>query len=117
VTSEQDSLMFRAFADGRRLRILHLLREREMCVADLVEILQLPQSTVSRQLGILRGAGLITGREDGVWRHYALAASSSALHEHLVDCLGRCFEHVPELQSDADRARKVRAAGGCCPKS
>ena len=51
--------MFRAFADVRRLRILHLLREREMCVADLVEVLGLPQSTVSRQLGILRDAGLI----------------------------------------------------------
>jgi len=57
VTARPDDLMFRAFADERRLRILHLLRRRETCVADLVEILGLPQSTVSRQLGILRERG------------------------------------------------------------
>ncbi len=76
-----------------------------------------PQSTVSRQLGILRDAGLITWREDGIWRHYALTAPSSELHGHLVECLGRCFKHVPELQTDAKRARQVNDAGGCCPKS
>ena len=108
--------MFRAFADVRRLRILHLLKEREMCVGDLVEVLGLPQSTVSRQLGILREAGLVTGREEGIWRHYALAPTSSCLHEHLVDCLGRCFAHVPELRADTEAATRVQRAGGCCPR-
>jgi ArsR family transcriptional regulator len=115
VTTRPDDLMFRAFADERRLRILHLLRRRETCVADLVEILGLPQSTVSRQLGILREAGLVSFREDGLWRHYALTVPAGALHEHLVDCLGRCFAHVPELREDASRAEALHAAGGCCP--
>lgn len=108
--------MFRAFADERRLRILHLLRRGEMCVADLVEVLGIPQSTVSRQLGILRDAGLVSSREDGLWRHYALTEPETPLHEHLVDCLGRCFTHVPDLRLDAERAGKIQAAGGCCPK-
>ena len=113
--TRQDDLMFRAFADERRLRMLHLLRECEMCVADLVAVLALPQSTVSRQLGILREARLITYREDGLWRHYALAEPMSPLHVHLLDCLGRCFAHVPELRNDAARASDVRETGGCCP--
>ena len=113
--TRRDDLMFRAFADERRLRILHLLREREMCVADLVAVLALPQSTVSRQLGILREAELILFREDGLWRHYALTESTSPLHVHLLDCLGRCFAHVPELRNDEARAGDVREAGGCCP--
>jgi ArsR family transcriptional regulator len=115
VKTRPDDLLFRAFADERRLRILHLLRAGEMCVADLVQILDLPQSTVSRQLGILREAGLIGYREEGPWRHYALVPPAGPLHEHLVECLGRCFAHVPELQDDARRATEVTAAGGCCP--
>jgi len=116
VTARPDDLMFRAFADERRLRILHLLRRRETCVADLVEILGLPQSTVSRQLGILREAGLVSYREEGLWRHYAMTAPAGALHEHLVECLGSCFAHVPELREDATRAEALHAAGGCCPE-
>jgi len=112
---DRDDLMFRAFADRRRLRILHLLQGGEMCVADIVSILGLPQSTVSRQLGLLREAGLVTSREDGLWRHYALAAAGTPLHAHLVACLGRCFAHVPELERDGERAAAVRAGGGCCP--
>lgn len=115
MSTRPDDLLFRAFADERRLRILHLLRRRETCVADLVEILGLPQSTVSRQLGILREAGLVAYREDGQWRHYALNAPVGPLHAHLVDCLGRCFGHVPELREDGARAEALHAAGGCCP--
>ncbi len=115
MTMRPDDLMFRAFADERRLRILHLLRGGQTCVADLVDILDLPQSTVSRQLGILREAGLVACREEGLWRHYRLVEPAGPLHEHLVDCLGRCFSHVPGLQDDAARADAVRASGGCCP--
>lgn len=114
---DRDGLLFRAFADRRRLRILHLLHGGEMCVADLVEVLGLPQSTVSRQLGLLRDAGLVASREDGLWRHYALAAAETPLHAHLVACLGRCFDHVPELKRDEAHAAAVRAGGGCCPGS
>lgn len=110
-----DDLLFRAFADRRRLRILHLLREGEACVGDLVAILDLPQSTVSRQLGLLRKAGLVAVREDGLWHHYALSPPGTPLHDHLLACLGRCFTHVPELKRDARRAAAVRADGGCCP--
>lgn len=113
--TQPDNLMFRAFADERRLRILHLLREQEMCVGDLVEVLDLPQSTVSRQLGILREAGLVGYREDGLWRHYVLVTPAGPLHEHLIESLGRCFAHVPELANDRARATEVRTSGGCCP--
>ena len=113
--SQRDNLLFRAFADERRLRILHLLREEEMCVADLVDVLALPQSTVSRQLGLLREAGLVSYREDGLWRHYALVTPASPLHEHLIGSLGRCFAHIPELAEDAHRAAALRISGGCCP--
>ena len=108
-------LMFRAFSDPIRLRILHLIQEGELCVCDLVEILRLPQPTVSRHLSYLRKAGLVNVRQQRSWNFYALAPGRSTFHKKLLECLGTCFRDVPELTSDVDRARRVRARGGCCP--
>jgi ArsR family transcriptional regulator len=108
-------MMFRAFSDPIRLRVLHLVREQELCVGDLVEILQLPQPTVSRHLSYLRKAGLVETREERSWNFYRLAPARTALHQRLVDCLGSCFKDVPELSADAKRARQVKQRGGCCP--
>jgi ArsR family transcriptional regulator len=108
-------LMFRAFSDPIRLRILHLLQPSELCVCDLVEILKLPQPTVSRHLAYLRKAGLIKAREQRSWNFYTLVPARTTFHKKLLDCLGTCFKDVPELGVDSARARTVRAKGGCCP--
>jgi ArsR family transcriptional regulator, arsenate/arsenite/antimonite-responsive transcriptional repressor len=108
-------LMFRAFSDRNRLRILHLLKEGEMCVGDIVDVLEAPQPRVSRHLAYLRRAGLVVARKEGVWNFYSLAPSESQFHKKLLDCLGNCFGDVPEIKADAARAGKVRRAGGCCP--
>ena len=52
-------LMFRAFSDPTRLRILGLLRGGERCVCELVDILRCPQPKASRHLAYLRKAGLV----------------------------------------------------------
>jgi len=108
-------LMFRACSDPTRLRILALLRDGELCVCDLVEVLQLPQPTVSRHLSYLRRAGLVRAREERSWNFYALSAGESAVHRKLLECLRACHEVVPELVSDGKRASDLRAQGGCCP--
>jgi ArsR family transcriptional regulator len=107
--------MFRAFADPTRLRILHLVQRRELCVGDIVDVLRLPQPTVSRHLAYLRAAGLVTGRKDGLWVFYSLATVESDFQARLLACLGSCFEDVPEIARDAARAAAIRRSGGCCP--
>ncbi len=107
--------MFRAFSDRTRLRILHLLQGGELCVGDIVEILQAPQPRVSRHLAYLRKAGLVTVRKSGLWSHYSLARAKTPFHRKLLECLAKCFGEVPELQSDGARAAKIRKSGGCCP--
>jgi ArsR family transcriptional regulator, arsenate/arsenite/antimonite-responsive transcriptional repressor len=107
---------FRAFSDPKRLRILHLLQTGEMCVADLVEITQVPQPTASRHLAYLRRTGLVTTRKKGTWTYYALAPALSPFHDKLLECLAQCFDEVPEFKADARRAARLRKAGGCCPK-
>src|SRR6187402_3510402 len=96
-------VMFRAFSDRTRLRILHLLRGGELCVCDLVEVLGVPQPKASRHLAYLRKAGLVVVRREGLWMHYSLAPAKGAFHESLLNCLSCCFQAVPELKRDAAR--------------
>ena len=110
-------LMFRAFSDRTRLRILHVLQGGELCVGDIVEVLRAPQPRVSRHLAYLRKANLVLVRKSGLWSHYSLAPAEALFHRKLLECLAKCFGQVPELQADSARAAKIRKSGGCCPKS
>ncbi len=58
--------------DMTRLRLLRLLRGRELCVCELVDTLRMPQYAVSRHLRALRMLGLVAVRRDGRWMHYRL---------------------------------------------
>jgi ArsR family transcriptional regulator len=109
--------MFRAFSDRTRLRILHVLRGGELCVGDIIESLRAPQPRISRHLAYLRKAGLVAVRKSGLWSHYSLASAKTPFHRKLLECLGKCFAEVPELQADSARAARVRKSGGCCPSS
>jgi ArsR family transcriptional regulator, arsenate/arsenite/antimonite-responsive transcriptional repressor len=110
-------LMFRAFSDRTRLRILHVLQGGELCVGDIVAILQAPQPRISRHLAYLRKANLVLVRKSGLWSHYRLAPAQTPFHRKLLECLAKCFGEVPEVQADSARAAKVKKSGGCCPKS
>jgi len=110
-------LMFRAFSDRTRLRILCLLDKREFCVGDIVEVLQAPQPRISRHLAYLRKAGLVTVRKAGLWSYYSLAPARTAFHKKLLSCLGNCFAEVPQIQADQARAAEIKNSGGCCPPS
>ena len=107
-------IKFRAFSDQTRLRILHVLKSGELCVNDLVDIIDVPQPTASRHLAYLRRAGLVTTRKKGQWIFYALAPAESTFHKKLLQCLAGCFDEVPDIQADARRAAKVKKTGGCC---
>jgi ArsR family transcriptional regulator len=97
--------MFRAFSDRTRLRILNLLLRGELCVCDIVSTLEVPQPTASRHLAYLRRAGLVQSRRDGLWMHYKLTPARTAFHKKLLDCLGCCFQDVPQLAKDAKRLK------------
>lgn len=112
--SDNVNLKFRAFSDPIRLRILHLLRKGEICVGDLVRILDVPQPTASRHLGYLRDAELVVVRKEGRWAFYSLAEVTNSFHKSLLDCLGTCFIEVPELMEDAERLKELRESGEAC---
>lgn len=113
--SNSVDLMFRAFSDRTRLRILCLLHEREVCVGDIVDVLEVPQPKISRHLAYLRKAGLATVRKVGLWCYYSLAPAQTAFHSKLLSCLNNCFSEVPQIQLDLARVAEIKDTGGCCP--
>jgi len=64
--------VFRALSDETRIRILKVLLERECCVCEIMQALDISQSRASRNLGILEGAGFVKCRRDGLWIVYSI---------------------------------------------
>lgn len=105
--------VFRALCDRTRLRILNLLRSGELCVCDLVAVLDVPQPTASRHLAYLRKAGLVTARKEGLWHYYRLMPASTTFHERLLECVEAAVAIAPELEADVEQLRFGQRRG-CC---
>jgi DNA-binding transcriptional ArsR family regulator len=63
----------KALAEENRLRILLALEVEELCVCQIIELLELAPSTVSKHMSVLRQARLVDSRKDGRWTYYRLA--------------------------------------------
>ena len=72
---EMESL-FLALSDKTRLRILVIMRDREVAVGEFTDLLGESQPKVSRHLAYLRSAGLVSTRRDGKWIYYHIAEPS-----------------------------------------
>ena len=103
--------LFRALGDETRLRIVALLAHGELCVCHLETALELPQPTVSRQLGILRAAGIVDARRDGSWMYYALAPQDHASVEAMLGTLAKTFGAERAIRADHAKLRK--SCGPC----
>jgi len=62
----------KALSDENRVRTLMFLRDGELCVCQLIEMLGLAPSTVSKHMALLHGAGLVEARKEGRWMFYRL---------------------------------------------
>ena len=89
-TLEQIADLFKGFADPTRVRILSLLVQRELCVGDIAEAVELTQSAVSHQLRTLKQMHLIKYRREGKNLWYSLA------DDHVRTILQMGLEHVQE---------------------
>jgi len=67
----------KALADENRLKALIALRDRELCVCQIIEFLGLAGSTVSKHMSILKQAGLVKTRKQGRWIYYGLAGRNA----------------------------------------
>jgi ArsR family transcriptional regulator, arsenate/arsenite/antimonite-responsive transcriptional repressor len=106
--------VFKALGDETRLRILNLLVEREVCVCDIVDILKLGQSKVSRHLTVLRHAGLVDCRRDGMWVFYRLAVARDGLHSQIRDWLTAMRHQITDCQRDLQRLGELAEPSQRC---
>jgi ArsR family transcriptional regulator, arsenate/arsenite/antimonite-responsive transcriptional repressor len=103
--------LFKALADGTRLRILGLLLAGEVCVCDIQDSLKSPQSKVSRHLAYLRRARLVETRREGLWIHYRLGTLPDPVLAAIVDAVRHALTHTDVVRRDGARLQKRT---GCC---
>lgn len=104
---------YKALGEPIRLRILALLAREELCVCALVEVLSLPQSTVSRHLALLKAAGWVCDRRQGVWMYYRLAGAGDFLPATVQQEIIAHLAGLPEASRDQKRlARFLQQQGG-----
>ena len=89
-TMEQIAELFKGFADPTRVHILSLLQQRELCVTDIAEAVEVSQSAISHQLRILKQMHLIKYRREGKNILYSLA------DDHVRTILEMGLEHILE---------------------
>jgi ArsR family transcriptional regulator len=91
----------KALSDPIRLRIVLLLQaEGELCVCDLMAVLKLPQSTVSRHLAYLKRSCWVDTRRDGVWMYYQLSNESCEICREMLTTLKQHASNLPEAVAD-----------------
>lgn len=75
----------KALADQNRLTLLSCLKSGEVCVCELVDVLNISQPAVSQHLRKLKEAGVIAERKVGTWKHYRLADNLSPVVQRVID--------------------------------
>ena len=100
-------LLFKAFADQTRLRIIHLIGEDEVCVSFFVEVLNTNQPKISRHLAYLRRAGLVSARREGKWMHYRLVEPREANAVKIFAQVREWLANDPDMQRDKAQLEKM----------
>ncbi len=97
----------KALADNNRIRVLVFLRGGAMCVCQIVEMLGLAISTVSKHLNILSNAGLVESRKNGRWIYYRLPQQPSQRVKDTLEWVHRSLSAEPSIQADAKKVKAV----------
>ncbi len=105
--------LFQALADRTRLRLLNLMADGEVCVCFFIEVLDEPQSKISRHLAYLRSAGLVAARREAKWANYAITPPEERATRAVFDAVMATLKEEREMQRD--RAALARAC--CSPRA
>ena len=91
----------KALADENRVRVLLALERGELCVCQIVELMALATSTVSKHMSILKAARLVDSRKEGRWIYYRLADKNApAAVRQAIAWVSRCLDSDPQVVRD-----------------
>lgn len=118
MTMQDLTLIGKAFSEPARVRIISLLRMGELCVCELCDVLDVPQSTLSTHLQYLRQTGLAATRQEGKWVYYTLSKTLLAATRSLFRLDDRELAGDAVLKRDARKLKQRLAKrgndGSCC---
>ena len=104
--------LFKALSDETRLRILNILLERECCVCEVMQALDISQTRASRNLAVLYEAGFLKLRKDGLWSLYSI--DKDDMNKYLADLVQattKALEGNKTLEQDRECLRKAVRMG------
>lgn len=106
---QQFMAITKALSDENRVRVLLMLREGELCLCQIIEVLGLAPSTVSKHVELLRRAGLVSRRKEGRWHYYQLAGRGAppAIRDAIRWSL-KSLEPEAIIKADAAKLCSVR---------
>ena len=107
----------KAFADPTRVRVLAAVRNRELCVCELCDALNVTQSTLSTHLQVIRDASLVNTRKQGKWVYYSVNPKAEQLLESVFGFFAPSLKADATIRQDARnlaRRLKERRDGVCC---
>ena len=108
---------FKALSDETRLRMLNLLMERECCVCEVMQVLEISQARASRNLSALYDAGFLKLRHDGLWSLYSI--DKEGLKEYSVDMIEavrKALEGNETALLDRQRLKSAERMGPSCAR-
>ncbi len=105
--------LFKALGDESRLRIVALLSHGELCVCHLESGLGLSQPNASRQLAVLKNAGVVDSRKAGSWVYYRLAPQTDEACRRHLRGLVRAFAKDRRLEREVARLVKAKGPNAC----
>ena len=82
---QNNARVFKALCDPNRLKIIEMLQNGERCACEILEDLQIGQSTLSHHMKILCNSGLVAGRREGKWMYYSLNKAGCEVAKKLLD--------------------------------
>jgi len=106
---------FKSLSDETRIRILNILLERECCVCEVMQALNISQTRASRNLSALYDAGFLKMRKDGLWSLYSI--DKEGINEYLtylVEAVKKGLDGSNQAEEDKKRLTEARRVGPGC---
>ena len=94
--------VFKAFCDETRLMVLGLLQTGEKCACDLLEAVEVGQSTLSHHMKILVESGIVSTRKDGKWTYYSISEQGSQIAMKMLANLTTVDKELAQVKKVCD---------------
>jgi ArsR family transcriptional regulator len=109
--------VYKALADPSRLRVLNLVLERECCVCEVMQALEVSQSKASRMLSALYDVGFLKLRKEGLWSYYSIDRHGMEPHlRHILEATREAFSDNRQMETDRENLKRAERLGTSCAR-